>query len=900
MNFRYFCLIFIISSSYVAIAQPKPFLQRALGGYGQENAVGFTQTFDKGYVILSDNANSSGGDIIDDNITGIFGELYSWVVKVDSAQNILWRYNIHRNTIPELRVRPLPKDIIQTKDSGIVVIGESYATYSDSTTAWAIKFNKKGKLLWKYILPISYYIYYSFSEIKEAQDGSLIIAGTKNPNRVSVAPITMGWIVVLNSNGTLKWERNYLHNRSYFSLGFKTIDVLGDGFLIGGNKDDSFGMIRPDFYLFKTNFNGDSLWSKTYGGYGEEKLQDVLPLPDGYLVIGTANYNDHDVTGIHCVNGASSCLEDAWLLKLDNAGTIIWQKAIGDVNRDIAGKLVQSNNGYFIVGSSTSDQYTPTKTKGGYDAWSMEFDKNGSVISNRVFYGGPRDDFGVSILWDSSGGKSYPVILSTTKSETGDVEGFHDVVGQSGESDAWIFKLGYFNTISGTIFYDLNKNGVKETIEPFFKRGILTFATSSDSILTYNTTGQYSIKLEGASYKVGYTLGDSAFEIVPASRTIQLPGFFTTQTADFALQLRPGISDISVSAIGVSRARPGFQATYEVLLFNRSGDTVRNQEFYFIKDSRTNFSSSSPAYSGIKGDTMVLKYTNLKYSDTLRYTIVLNIPAPPVVAINDTLSHYISAPLLKDVDTLNNYVTLKQLVRGSFDPNDKSETHEGIITPSQASKGEYMNYLIRFQNTGTDTAITVIVRDSLDKTLDLPSFEMIKASHPYTISIKNNVVEWRFANINLPDSNINEKASHGYIAYKIKTLKNLAVNSSINNSAGIYFDYNLPVRTNTAKTLISDNKSGVVTGINEPPQIEARIFPNPVSQTFFIEVKANESIQERFARLYNANGILFRMDIKQVGNNLYSINVKRLLNGIYWMQVNGKNGVIRKKIMVLK
>src|SRR4029078_4843626 len=156
--------------------------------------------------------------------------------------------------------------------------------------------------------------------------------------------------------------------------------------------------------------------------------------------------------------------------------------------------------------------------------------KNGSVISNRVFYGGPRDDFGVSILWDSSGGKSYPVILSTTKSETGDVEGFHDVVGQSGESDAWIFKLGYFNTISGTIFYDLNKNGVKETIEPFFKRGILTFATSSDSILTYNTTGQYSIKLEGASYKVGYTLGDSAFEIVPASRTIQLPGFFTTQT----------------------------------------------------------------------------------------------------------------------------------------------------------------------------------------------------------------------------------------------------------------------------------------------------------------------------------------------------------------------------------
>ena len=903
MRFKIFFLLYLIFPFVNGFTQARPFLQKALGGYGSETAVAFTQTFDKGYAIVSNNYNLSfgnnstvDGDIVHDYFSTQSSTNYAWVVKIDSAQNVLWRNNIHSGTFPELP-NPVPKDIIQTRDSGIIVIGETAATYWDSTTAWVIKYSKTGKLLWKYSLPISY-IYYSFSEIKEAPDGSLVIAGSKNPNRSSVAPTTVGWIVVLNSNGTKKWERTYIHERPYHSMTFKTVDITDNGFLIGGDKDDSWGMIRRDFYLFRTNFNGDSLWSKTYGGYGEEKLQDVLPLPDGYLLTGTANHNDRDVMDIHCVNGASSCLEDAWLLKLDKAGAILWRKTIGDVNRDIPAKLAMSNAGYYIIGSSTSDQYTLTQTKGGYDIWIMEFDKNGSVITNRVFYGGPKDDYGVSILIDSSVAKSYPVILSTTSSES-DVEGFHNNTSILNESDVWIFKLGYFNTIKGTVFYDMNKNSVKEANEPLFKRGILSFVTPADSILTYNTTGQYSIRLEGANYRVGYSLGDSAFEIVPATRNISFPGFFSSQTVDFALQLRPGISDISVSAIGVSRARPGFQASYELLLFNRSGDTVRNQELYFIKDSRTSFASSSPAYAAIRGDTMVLKYTNLKFSDTLRYTIVVNILPPPTVNFNDTLSHFISAPLSKDVDTLNNYVILKQLVRGAFDPNDKSETHEGLMTPSQAAKGEYMNYLIRFQNTGTDTAFTVVVKDTLDKLLDLSSLEMIKASHPYTISIKSSIVQWRFANINLPDSNINEKASHGYIAYKIKTLKNVSVNSSINNSASIYFDYNLPVKTNTTKTLITDGKLIINPGNAAAGYV--KLVPNPAFGVVNIRLKTNLSTTGDLM-IYNMAGQVVRSKalglITKDQEHTYEISLFGLPQAVYNVVVFiGKDKIVQKLLI---
>jgi hypothetical protein len=83
---------------------------------------------------------------------------------------------------------------------------------------------------------------------------------------------------------------------------------------------------------------------------------------------------------------------------------------------------------------------------------------------------------------------------------------------------------------------------------------------------------------------------------------------------------------------------------------------------------------------------------------------------------------------------------------------------------------------------------------------------MVAASHPYTASITNqNKIEWAFANINLPDSNINEPLSHGYVSYRVKPKSTATAGDVINNLASIYFDYNLPVATNNALTLVQDN-----------------------------------------------------------------------------------------------
>lgn len=149
------------------------------------------------------------------------------------------------------------------------------------------------------------------------------------------------------------------------------------------------------------------------------------------------------------------------------------------------------------------------------------------------------------------------------------------------------------------------------------------------------------------------------------------------------------------------------------------------------------------------------------------------------------------------------------IVTGSFDPNDKrgfplGRTEDHFIDPNQQ-----LQYIVRFQNTGTDTAFNVVILDTLDQDLDALSFRSGPASHAHSHRILgNNVIEWTFPNIMLPDSNVNEPASHGFVSFTIDQMPDLPEGTIINNSVGIYFDFNAPVITNTTVHTINYEFSG--------------------------------------------------------------------------------------------
>jgi uncharacterized repeat protein (TIGR01451 family) len=165
---------------------------------------------------------------------------------------------------------------------------------------------------------------------------------------------------------------------------------------------------------------------------------------------------------------------------------------------------------------------------------------------------------------------------------------------------------------------------------------------------------------------------------------------------------------------------------------------------------------------------------------------------------------------------------------GAYDPNDKNGYPLGYGDDNNIAPGTELLYAIRFQNTGTDTAFNVVVRDTISDALDLSTFKAGASSHDYTVSIDSQrVVTFTFANIMLPDSNVNLLQSQGVVNFSIDHDPELVAGDLITNEAAIYFDFNEPVITNTSLHQIE--KDGLPVGIRtlRAQEVSMRVFPNP-------------------------------------------------------------------------
>ena len=276
-------------------------------------------------------------------------------------------------------------------------------------------------------------------------------------------------------------------------------------------------------------------------------------------------------------------------------------------------------------------------------------------------------------------------------------------------------------------------------------------------------------------------------------------------SVDFALTPIPGIRDLEIQLLPLSIPRPGFDVTYRVITKNVGTAAITNAVVGFKHDARQTYNFASRPEAGIAADSVWWgPFTLNPFSiDTLYINFTLD--APPILANGDTLNNKVTAnPIIADYTMANNQAILREIVRGSFDPNDKTEIHAGTLTTTQYANGEYLQYLIRFQNTGTDTAFFITVKDTLQQKLDLTTLEIISASHPFTFKLDGQIATWDFKKILLPDSTSDEVGSHGFIVFRVKPKTGLIVGEEFTNKVAIYFDYNLPVITNKEKTILGN------------------------------------------------------------------------------------------------
>jgi uncharacterized repeat protein (TIGR01451 family) len=235
----------------------------------------------------------------------------------------------------------------------------------------------------------------------------------------------------------------------------------------------------------------------------------------------------------------------------------------------------------------------------------------------------------------------------------------------------------------------------------------------------------------------------------------------------------------------------------------------------------------------------------------------------------------------------DNAASLSQVVIGSLDPNDKTESHGGRIVESGFTANDYLTYTIRFENTGTANAINVNVNDVLDAKLDETSIRMVDASHDYVLNRVGNNLNWMFDNINLPPSVSGTQIGHGYVVFKVKPKPGYVVGDIIPNLANIYFDFNPAIVTNTCNTEF-------VTALNNTNFVynDLKCYPNPVKNSLSI---SNSSKIETIEITSILGQNVF---IKQVNNLQTEIDMSGIANGVYFVKVTS-DGLI-KTVKIIK
>ncbi len=391
--------------------------------------------------------------------------------------------------------------------------------------------------------------------------------------------------------------------------------------------------------------------------------------------------------------------------------------------------------------------------------------------------------------------------------------------------------------VSGVVYNDANGNKTKDEGEFGLANQRVMLLPDSCFTLT-DEEGNYRFSANDGDYQVVIN-PQTIWELSTDTEIfdISFPNDDGTEIL-FGLKAKSDLNEVSTSLTSTI-TRCGFTIPFW-LSYKNDGTAVSNGMVKLLPDSKTNFVSSNPTFTSQSGDTLIWNFSGLQ--PTQQKQIRLNFEMPTQEATGDSVEFVHWA----DFGGAVNYDTLSSEITCAYDPNDKTATPYGVGEERYTLKDEFLEYRIRFQNTGNDTAFNVIIRDTLQSDFDLSSFEVIASSFPVRTQVesKDKSLAFYLDNIQLADSTVDEPNSHGFVTFRIKPNAVVAEETEVRNTAFIYFDFNTAIQTNsTLNTLVTTLPIDKVAGIElEDISNRVSLFPNPVNGS------------EVFVRLENANG----------------------------------------------
>ncbi len=315
---------------------------------------------------------SDGNFVMAGVMAGHADEYDLWLAKVNKNGMLIWEKRHGK------KGEEAANAVIETQDGGLVAVGYQANFWLETTQLWLIKTDASGNLLWEKNYQMGLTDNRGM-DIILTKDGGFAITGATTPNGKLLADV---WLLKTDASGNLQWQQNF--DGGSRDEGYALVETANGDFVIGGLTTSPLSGMDA-VCLIRANARGQHIWDKNFHTFHSSAAMDLVATPDkGFALAGWGQNTEKYF--------------DVLLLKTDADGQLQWQKNYGGSAGESAYSLLAHPNGNYTVAG-----YTASKGAGGMDIWLLEIEKNGQLLSDKV-YGSSLTDEAKALCFTRNGG----------------------------------------------------------------------------------------------------------------------------------------------------------------------------------------------------------------------------------------------------------------------------------------------------------------------------------------------------------------------------------------------------------------------------------------------------------------------------------------------------------------
>lgn len=446
---------------------------------------------------------------------------------------------------------------------------------------------------------------------------------------------------------------------------------------------------------------------------------------------------------------------------------------------------------------------------------------------------------------------------------------------------------GNYNSIIGNIIMDANSNGCEASDLPQPNIRIDINDGTNQGATFSNNSGGYGFYTQDGDFTVTPSIENpSWFTISPNNTTISFDESDNqVVTQNFCIAPNGLHPDIEIVISPIFPSRPGQDAVYQIVYKNKGNQTLSQTDGISLDYNQNAMEFISTTFTPSVSNLGNLKwsYTNLIPFESRSFEVKFNIngttDANPVI-INDVLQFTASIlPTVNDESVSDNTFTYNETVVDSYITNSVTCVEGSNLPPS--SIGDYLHYIINFENTGTATADNIVLQMDIDEEqFEINTLQVLNTSHSCYTRVSGNIIEFVLQNIAL------ETGGHGNVLLKIRSKSNLVTGDIVSKQANVFFDYNAPIQTTVENTTFQSLNNDEFEKDNS-----ISIYPNPTNST--VNINSNNTIKS--VQLYDVQGRLLLTKLINETNSSIDITDKSI--GIYFLKITSDKGIKVEKVI---